>query len=95
MLLATAFFGVTTALQAPALTSLTSQRSTLSQGITMGLSNAFVSLGRIVGPLLGGLLFDVNMSYPYVAGAAIMLVGVAISLILGGEQRTALKQQIS
>ena len=95
VLLATAFLGVTTALQAPALTSLTSQRSTQSQGITMGLSNAFVSLGRIVGPLLGGLLFDVKMSYPYVAGAAVMLVGVAISLMLSGEQHPALKQQIS
>jgi DHA1 family multidrug resistance protein-like MFS transporter len=95
VLLATAFLGVTTALQAPALTSLTSQRSTQSQGITMGLSNAFVSLGRIVGPLLGGLLFDVNMRYPYVAGAAVMLLGLAISLIPGGEQHPALKQQTS
>ena len=95
VLLATAFFGATTALQVPALTSLTSQRSTLSQGITMGLNNAFVSLGRIVGPLLGGLLFDVNMSYPYVAGAAIMLVGVAITMNLGREQRPAMKQLIS
>ena len=51
--------------------------------------------GDIVGPLLGGLLFDVDMSYPYVAGAAIMLVGVAISLMLGGEQRPAMKQLIS
>jgi len=74
VLLATAFFGVTTAV--PALTSLTSERSTLSQGITMGLSNAFVSLGRIVGPLLCGLLLNANMSYPHVAGAGVMPVGL-------------------
>ena len=38
-----------TALQVPALASLTSRRATVLQGIAMGLSNAFVRLGRIVG----------------------------------------------
>ncbi len=93
IVLATAFFGVATALQVPALTSLTSQRATLSQGITMGLSNAFVSLGRIVGPLVAGVIFDVNIVLPYLVGAGVMLVGVAISLALGREQRLALRQQ--
>jgi DHA1 family multidrug resistance protein-like MFS transporter len=89
ILAATAFFGIAVALQVPPLTSLTSQQATLSQGITMGLSNAFISLGRIVGPLVAGVIFDVNIMLPYLVGAGVMLVGVAISLTLRREQRSA------
>jgi DHA1 family multidrug resistance protein-like MFS transporter len=80
ILLTTAFFALTVALQVPALTSLTSRRATVPQGIAMGLSNSFVSLGRIVGPILGGLVLDVNLSLPYLSGAIIMLAGFAFSL---------------
>jgi DHA1 family multidrug resistance protein-like MFS transporter len=80
ILLATAFFALTVALQIPALTSLTSRRATVPQGIAMGLSNSFVSLGRIVGPVLGGTILDINLSLPYLCGAAVMLIGFAGSL---------------
>jgi len=79
-LLTTAFFALAVALQVPALTSLTSRRATVPQGIAMGLSNSFVSLGRIIGPILGGLVLDVNPSLPYISGAIIMLAGFAFSL---------------
>ena len=80
ILFATAFFALTVALQVPALTSLTSRRATVPQGIAMGLSNSFVSLGRIVGPILGGAILDINLSLPYWCGAAVMLVGFTVSL---------------
>ena len=81
ILLATAFFALMTALQVPALTSLTSRRATIPQGIAMGLSNSFVSLGRIVGPIGGGVALDVNAGLPYLGGAAVMLLGFGMSLI--------------
>jgi len=81
ILLATAFFGMATALQVPALNSLTSKRAMIPQGVAMGLSNSFVSLGRIVGPLFGGLVFDANIALPYLGGSAIMLVGFLVSLV--------------
>ncbi len=85
VLLATAFFGMATTLQIPALTSLTSKRATVPQGIAMGLSNSFVSLGRIVGPVFGGAVFDINLLLPYLSGTVIMFIGFAVSLItLGG-----------
>ena len=62
--------------------SLTSRRATLQQGIAMGLSNSSMSLGRIVGPLAAGIAFDVNAKLPYLGGAAIMLVGFVLSLVL-------------
>lgn len=81
IMLTTAFFGLATALQMPALTSLTSKRATVPQGIAMGLSNSFVSLGRIIGPLFGGVVFDVNILLPYLGGSVIMGIGFIVSLI--------------
>ncbi len=81
IMLTTAFFGLATALQVPALTALTSKRATIPQGIAMGLSNSFVSLGTIFGPLLGGYIFDINIMLPYLGGSAIMGIGFVMSLI--------------
>ena len=81
ILLATAFFALMTALQVPALTSLTSRRATIPQGIAMGLSNSFVSLGRIVGPIGGGIALDILAGLPYLSGALVMLIGFAMSLV--------------
>ena len=47
----------------------------------MGLSNSFMSLGRIVGPLWAGFAFDMNFDYPYLSGAAILFIGFLISLV--------------
>ena len=81
ILLTTAIFALTVALQIPALTALTSRRATVPQGIAMGLSNSFVSLGRIVGPILGGLVLDINLNLPYLSGSATMVIAFIVSLI--------------
>ncbi len=39
-----------------------------------------MSLGRIAGPVWAGFVFDVNVNYPYLSGAAIMFVGFLTSL---------------
>lgn len=80
VMLATLLLGLAIALQVPILTSMTSKNAGLPQGMAMGLSNAFVSLGRIVGPLAAGVLFDLKPSYPYIGGALIALVGFLVSL---------------
>jgi len=81
LLLSIGFFILVTALMIPALTSLTSKVTTMEQGITMGLSNSSMSLGRIAGPLWGGFVFDLNLRYPLLSGAAIMLGSFVVSLI--------------
>jgi DHA1 family multidrug resistance protein-like MFS transporter len=81
ILLATGFFILSKTFLRPAVFSLTSKQATVGQGVAMGLSNSFMSLGRIVGPIWAGFAFDINFNYPYLSGAAILFVGFLISLI--------------
>jgi DHA1 family multidrug resistance protein-like MFS transporter len=80
VLLATGVFILSKTLLRPAVLSLTSKRATVGQGVAMGLSNSFMSLGRIVGPLWAGFIFDVNFNYPYLSGALILFLGFLVSL---------------
>jgi DHA1 family multidrug resistance protein-like MFS transporter len=52
----------------------------------MGLSNSFVSLGRVAGPIFAGLIFDINPNFPYLAGAMILCVVFVMSLIWVREE---------
>jgi len=86
-LAATALFVLPNSLVRVALTSLTSQRAGVGQGAAMGLSHAFMSLGRIIGPLLAGVLFDLDLRLPYLVGAAAMAIGLVISLAWMAQPR--------
>jgi len=81
ILLATGFFILSKTLLRPAAFALISRRTVGGQGAAMGLSNSFMSLGRIAGPVWAGFIFDVNVNYPYLSGAAIMFVGFLASLV--------------
>jgi DHA1 family multidrug resistance protein-like MFS transporter len=82
-------FALATGLLAPAIPALTSRRAALEQGLTMGMSNAAQSLGRIAGPLLGGIAFDIQIEYPNYLGAAVMGLGFLASLFLFRERAKA------
>jgi DHA1 family multidrug resistance protein-like MFS transporter len=86
ILLTIGLFSLANALLSPAVSSLTSKRTTMSQGVTMGLSNSFGSLGRIFGPPLGGVVFDLHWSLPFLSGAAVMLVGYFLSTRILSDQ---------
>jgi DHA1 family multidrug resistance protein-like MFS transporter len=79
VLLTTGLFTMPNALLRPAVISMTSKRAE-RQGMAMGLNNSFNSIGRIVGPVWAGFIFDVNLSLPYLSGAAIMLASFVASL---------------
>jgi DHA1 family multidrug resistance protein-like MFS transporter len=80
VLLATGFFILSKTFLRPSVLSLTSSRTNFGQGVTMGVSNSFMSLGRIIGPLWAGVAFDWNYDYPYLSGAAILFLGFLVSL---------------
>ena len=89
ILLATGLFVLSKTFLRPSVLSLTSQRATTGQGAAMGLSNSFMSLGRIVGPIWAGLAFDMNFDYPYLSGAAILFIGFLISLVWVTQRQPA------
>ncbi len=80
VLLTTGFFVISNAMLRPSVSSLISRRATTGQGVAMGLNNAFMSLGRSIGPLWAGFIYDLNLAYPYWSGSLIMLVGFVVSM---------------
>jgi DHA1 family multidrug resistance protein-like MFS transporter len=80
VLLATGFFILSKTLLRPSAFALISKRAKGDQGVLMGLSNSFMSLGRIIGPIWAGFIFDVNVTYPYLSGSLFMFIGFLISL---------------
>jgi DHA1 family multidrug resistance protein-like MFS transporter len=81
VLITIGLFVFATALLMPAISSMTSKRAETQQGMAMGLSNSFMSLGRIAGPLWAGFVFDLNLILPFISGAVVMLVGFIVSLV--------------
>ncbi|RPI91433.1 MAG: MFS transporter [Chloroflexi bacterium] len=79
-LLALGSFTLALALIGPALNSYISNFAGEQQGTVMGLNSAFTSLGRVVGPLWGGYLYDLNIEYPFFSGAATLVLGFLVSL---------------
>lgn len=80
VILTSSFFILSNAMLRPAISSLISQRTTQGQGIAMGLNNSYMSLGRVVGPIWAGIAIDINLYFPFITGAAIMLLGFLASL---------------
>jgi len=81
LLLSTALLVLGVALLGPALNALISNRTNLEQGITLGISNSATSLGRILGPLWAGFIYEVNIGFPFLSGAIILLGGFLISML--------------
>jgi DHA1 family multidrug resistance protein-like MFS transporter len=77
----TLFFILGNAMLRPSTAALISKRTPSGQGVSMGLNNSFMSLGRIVGPLWAGFTFDQGIQLPYYSGAVVMTIGLLISLI--------------
>lgn len=87
------YFVFSNALLNPAVSSLISKRASGGQGAAMGANNSFQSLGRVVGPLWAGNLYDVGYNLPYLTGAFVMLVGFGISMkLLKSDAPQALPQ---
>ncbi len=79
-LLALSAFTLSLALSTPAINAVLSRMAGEKQGVMMGLNSASASLGKVAGPLWSGYLFDINIEYPYISGAAVLLVDLLISL---------------
>jgi len=66
--------GIGSQLIRPTNTSWISKQTRIGQGTAIGIMDAFLSLGRILGPLLGGWLYEKNTTYPYAVLAGILVI---------------------
>lgn len=73
----------------PALTTFLSKSAGKEQGFVAGMNSTYTSLGNIVGPAIGGILFDINIHYPYLFAAVIMAVGLGITFLWKEKQLAA------
>lgn len=64
----------------PAVTSYLSKIAGNEQGFVGGMNSMFTSLGNIFGPILGGILFDINLNYPYYFATIVLAIGVILAL---------------
>lgn len=76
-----AVFSAGVSLMRPSITAAVSKRTRYNQGSAMGRLNSFDSLGRVIGPSLGGWLLDLNHAWAYPGGIAIAGLA-ALSLLL-------------
>ena len=73
----------------PSLSSYISKHAGTGQGTAMGMQQSFMSLGRVAGPLWGGMVFSISYHMPYFTGAIIMALGFIGSLVFLNGKRLA------
>lgn len=64
----------------PAVTSYLSKIAGNEQGFVGGMNSMFTSLGNVFGPIVGGVLFDINLNYPYYFATIVLVLGVGLAL---------------
>ncbi|RDW18878.1 MFS transporter [Oceanobacillus chungangensis] len=72
----------------PALTTFLSKIAGKEQGFVAGMNSTYTSLGTIFGPMVAGVLFDVNIHYPYLFATVIMVLGFGITVVWKEKQLT-------
>ena len=89
LMISTAVFNIGGALMGPSTTTLVSKNTLGAQGASIGLLQSFGSLGRILGPVVGGILYGIHMNIPYITGAIILLLLGIMSLQMIDKYDTA------
>ncbi len=72
-------FAIGMALINPSMSSLVSKNAGELSGTALGMQSAAISLGQTAGPVIGGLLFILNVHVPYLL-TALLMTGTAIIL---------------
>jgi len=73
----------------PALGTLMSKMTVNQQGYVAGLNSAYTSLGNILGPIVAGILFDINIDLPYWLAGLVLFICFLIALATGRKYLTA------
>lgn len=69
----------------PALTTFLSKIAGNQQGFVAGMNSTYTSLGTIFGPALGGILFDMNIHFPFLFAGVVLFLGLGLTLVWKGK----------
>lgn len=87
MLIASLVLGIGSGISQPSLGSLISKRAPATmQGGVFGVTQALGALARILGPLLGNVLFDIRSWLPYVVAGGLMLLPIGAAFVVREER---------
>ncbi|KTR60091.1 multidrug transporter [Exiguobacterium indicum] len=92
------FFAITlviflaTSILRPVLNTMISKLAGNEQGFAMGMNNAYMSIGNVLGPTLAGVLYDVNILYPFALGLIFLVVTFIGSFIWQKRQSRLIKK---
>ena len=64
----------------PAVTNYLSKIAGDEQGFVGGMNSFFTSLANVFGPVLGGMLYDVNIDYPFYFSAVVIVVCFVLTM---------------
>ncbi|RAZ69933.1 MFS transporter [Planococcus maitriensis] len=95
ILFVAAVFFTAASLLRPAINTLISKLAGDSQGYAAGMNNAYMSLGNMIGPALAGILFDIDMSFPYITGTFILLLCFFIAFNWSTRKKELLQESRS
>ena len=84
-----AVMGIAHGVQRPAISSGISKGAGSAQGAALGLMSSFDSLARVLGPLLAGFLYTMQLSLPFYASALALIAGAIILIALGRQAKSS------
>ncbi|WNF22935.1 MFS transporter [Mesobacillus jeotgali] len=84
-------FGIGNGLIRPSVSSLLTKKSTTGHGGTTGLLSSFDSLGRIIGPPLGGWLFSIAIGMPYISGILLSVIALILYRVYSARSLSTAK----
>ncbi|PEL14400.1 multidrug efflux MFS transporter NorA [Bacillus sp. AFS017336] len=67
-------------LMRPAVTTYLSKIAGNEQGFVGGMNSMFTSIGNVIGPIIGGILFDIDLNYPFYFATVLLASGVGLTI---------------
>ncbi|MGV4319762.1 multidrug efflux MFS transporter Bmr [Bacillus mojavensis] len=68
-------------LMRPAVTTYLSKIAGNEQGFAGGMNSMFTSIGNVFGPIIGGMLFDIDLNYPFYFATGALAIGIALTIV--------------
>ena len=76
-------------LMRPSISSAVSKRAIGGQGFSMGVLQGYDSLGRAIGPALGGMMLDLGLNLGYITATVITAVAL-VTMVVGSRAEARL-----